>query len=65
MGLAAKEESWLTLAQQIEFLQHLEVTCKADTYIIWAGKPSLQCKTYVTTILNIPLPSDDADDSFL
>jgi hypothetical protein len=56
MRLAAKEETWLTLPQQIQFSQHLETTTKADTYIMWGEKPSPQRKAYVATILGIPPP---------
>jgi hypothetical protein len=56
MHLAAKEEIWLTLPQQIQFSQHLETTTKADTYIMWGEKPSPQRKAYVATILGITPP---------
>ncbi|KAH9028050.1 hypothetical protein EDB83DRAFT_2230145 [Lactarius deliciosus] len=63
MRLAAKEEVWLTLPQQIQFSQHLETTTKADSYIMWGEKPSPQRKAYVATILGI-LPPLDSDDPF-
>ena len=56
MHLAAKEDMWLTLPQQIQFSQHLETTTKADTYILWGEKPSPQRKAYVATVLGLPLP---------
>ncbi|KAI9456116.1 hypothetical protein BJY52DRAFT_1121402, partial [Lactarius psammicola] len=63
MCLAAKEEIWLTLPQQIQFLQHLETTTKANTYIMWGERPSPQHKAYVATILGI-LPPSDSDNPF-
>ena len=64
MHLAAKEEMWLTLPQQIQFSQHLETTTKADTYILWGEKPSPQRKAYVATVLNLPLPLEFNDPFF-
>jgi hypothetical protein len=64
MHLAAKEEIWLTLPQQIQFSQHLETTTKADTYILWGGKSSPQRKAYVATVLGLPLPLEYTDPFF-
>lgn len=61
MHLAAKEEEWLTLPEQIQFSQHLETTTKADTYILWGEKPSPQRKAYVATVLGLPLPLESND----
>lgn len=64
MHLAAKEDTWLTLPQQIQFSQHLETTTKADTYVMWDEKPSPQRKVYVATILGIPPPLNFSDPFF-
>ena len=58
MHLAAKEKTWLTLPQQIQFSQHLEMMTKTDTYIMWGEKPLPQHKVYIATVLGIPPPLD-------
>jgi len=61
MHLAVKEETWLTLPQQIQFCQHLETTTKADTYIMWGEKPLPQSKAYVATVMGVPPPLEYND----
>ncbi|ESK85584.1 hypothetical protein Moror_10034 [Moniliophthora roreri MCA 2997] len=41
MGIAAeKEESWLSICNQMKLGQHLESTVKADAYLVWAEHES-------------------------
>ncbi|KAI3613033.1 hypothetical protein WG66_005459 [Moniliophthora roreri] len=62
MAIAAdKEESWLSLCNQMKLGGHLESTVKADAYLVYADHGSPKRKAWVATQLELPeeeLPFD-------
>ncbi|ESK80980.1 hypothetical protein Moror_7630 [Moniliophthora roreri MCA 2997] len=55
MAIAAdKEESWLSLCNQMKLGKHLESTVKADAYLVYADHGSPKRKAWITTQLELP-----------